>query len=315
MGELFQSIDLIETADKFTSQKFIEVTSADNAEFPDLEKNSLIRLFSRSDLSINSEIDVFKAVKIWIKHDISTRGHYIYELLQTVRLVQLNSDDLEVIAEFCSSSVDCMQRINEAKLYQEKPSHPGAIDVGETIRRGGKIYIFGGGSSGSGSSIIEKFHGETFERKAYLKFERIGHGIAMLNGNIHIAGGCVLGLIGVNSCKMYSPSVDKATMTSPMNFKRWFHGCCTNKRKIYVCGGKNVEASTCCERLESKEGEWRFVASMNVGRECFVVVLCGNHIWAFCGRNVEGEVLNSSEFYDEKKEKWTMTTSMIEIRY
>ena len=99
-----------------------------------------------------------------------------------------------------------------------------------------------------------------------------------------------------------------------MNCTRSFHGCCAHKGKIYVCGGKNRRSSSCCERLDSKEGEWQFVASMNVGRVDFVVVSCGNLIWTFGGLNVEGEVLNSSEFYEEKKNKWTMTTPMIEKR-
>ena len=53
---------------------------------------------------------------------------------------------------------------------------------------------------------------------------------------------------------------------------------------------------------------------MNVGRVDFVVVSCGNYVWAFGGRNVEKEVLNSSEFYDEIKNKWTITIPMIEGR-
>ena len=57
------------------------------------------------------------------------------------------------------------------------------------------------------------------------------------------------------------------------------------------------------------------MASMNVKRKNFLVVSCRNYIWAFGGRNAEGEVLNSSEFYDENKEKWTMTTLVIKRRF
>ena len=47
-----------------------------------------------------------------------------------VRLVQIQSDDLEAIAKFCSFSIYCMQRINEAKVYQEEPFKLNEIDVG-----------------------------------------------------------------------------------------------------------------------------------------------------------------------------------------
>ena len=52
-----------------------------------------------------------------------------------VRLVQIKSGDLEFIAEFCSSSVDCMRKINEVKWYQEEPFKLDNIDVGETTLR------------------------------------------------------------------------------------------------------------------------------------------------------------------------------------
>ena len=65
--------------------------------------------------------------------------------------------------------------------------------------------------------------------------KRTEFSIAVLHGNIHITGG----LFGpTNSCKVYSPSDDKSTMTSPMNWKRWYHCCCAKNGKIYVCGGK-----------------------------------------------------------------------------
>ena len=143
----------------------------------------------------------------------------------------------------------------------------------------------------SSSTKMETYDGENFELKGIMKGKGSGFSIAVLNGKIHITGG----IIGSsNSCEVYSPSDDKSTLTSPMNCKRFYHGCCAQNGKIYVCGGKNGKASVCCEILESKEGSWRFVASMNVGRKDLVVVSCGNYIWAFGGRKDEGEVLNSS---------------------
>ena len=56
-----------------------------------------------------------------------------------VRLVQIKSGDLEFIAEFCSSSVDCMRRIHEVNWYQEEPFKLVNMDVGETTLR--EVYV------------------------------------------------------------------------------------------------------------------------------------------------------------------------------
>ena len=49
-----------------------------------------------------------------------------------------------------------------------------------------------------------------------------------------------------------------------MNFKRSKHDRCVHKGKIYVCGGKDASALTCCERLETSKREWCFKVNMNV---------------------------------------------------
>ena len=149
MGELFESVSLVEGADKYISKKFVDLASVANEEFLALEKNSVVRLFARKDLAIKSELDVFEAFKAWINHDIASRGQYTYELLQTIRLAHLKVEDLCAIADFstCSSSDECLTRIYDAIECYYDPSKRNKIDIGETPRRGypnGKIVILGG---------------------------------------------------------------------------------------------------------------------------------------------------------------------------
>merc|ERR1739838_1061913 len=178
-----------------------------------------------------------------------------------------------------------------------------------------KVYFIGGYLVGD--DIINKiktFVRGNYEEKSTLNVGQAHHGVAVLNGNIHITGGWGGGNICHSTCEVYSPSDNKSTISTPMNCKRSFHGCCAHAGKIYVCGGKDRDASTCCEVLETTEGKWRFIANMNVARKWFVVVSCNEKLWVFGGENDEGEYLNSTEFYDEKKDKWTMSTPMNEKR-
>ena len=319
LGELIISVALTERVNTFISNRFVEVSSVANDEFLALEKNRLVGLLSRSDLVVISENDVWNALKVWIDHDKLNRGKFIYELLQKVRLSLVDSEDLDIIAEYplIASSIDCMNRIDDARTYKLEPCRRDDIDVGETTRRGypeGKVYIFGGVNvSEVTSSKIDKIVGDRLEQKSNMQIKRAGHGVAVLNGNIHITGGFDAGKI-FKSCEMYSPSNDKSVLIKPMNFKRSMHGCCAHKGKVYVCGGKDGFASDCCERLETNEGKWRFIASMNVERISFAAVSCGEHIWVFGGCDFKNKSLDSSEFYDENKAMWKMSTPMTQGR-
>ena len=112
----------------------------------------------------------------------------------------------------------------------------------------------------------------------------------------------------------YSPNDEKQTLVSPMKFNRANHGCCSHVGQLFVCGGKDNEASTCCEKLNLSKGVWKFVADMNVARKCFRVISCGKFMWAFGGEGIDGKALSSTEFYDEVADKWTLSTSMKENR-
>ena len=51
---------------------------------------------------------------------------------------------------------------------------------------------------------------------------------------------------------------------------------------------------------------------MNIARDLFEVVSCGEMKWAFGGENDKREYLNSTEFYEEKEDNWTMSSPMNE---
>ena len=320
LGEFFTSVALSERVNTFISNNFAEITSVANDEFLGLKKDSLVGLLSRSDLVVNSENDVWNAINTWIEHDKGNRGKFVYELLQKMRLSLVKLKDLDIIAEspLIASSTDCMNRIDDARTYKLEPHRRDEIDVGERTRRGypeGRIYILGGGRPGGvPTSEIETFVGDNFEQTSSMQIKRAFPGVAVLNGNVHITGGFD-DEQDFNSCELYSPSNGKSILINPMNFKRSGHGCCTHKGKIYVCGGKDGFPSSCCERLETSEKKWRFIASMNDQRRSFAVVSCGEYIWAFGGRDPKDEALDSIEFYDERNDLWTLSFPMFSERF
>ena len=98
-----------------------------------------------------------------------------------------------------------------------------------------------------------------------------------------------------------------------MNFARNYHGCCSHAGHLFVCGGKDGEPSTCCEKFIIKEDKWIFIAEMNEARKYFQVVTCGKHVRVIGGEGING-ALNTTEYYDHITDKWIKSSSMIERR-
>jgi len=139
-------------------------------------------------------------------------------------------------------------------------------------------------------------------------------GHAVLNGKVYSTGGKSGDDKILNAVECYSPYHKKINFVSPMNFSRASHGCCSHVGQLFVCGGKNGMASTCCEKLNLSEGVWKFVAKMNLARKCFRLIPCDVFIWAIGGEGSDGKTLSSTEFYDEVADIWTLATSMNEKR-
>ena len=314
--------NLVIRADKFIASNFAECASGD--EFLSLDKDEVVSLISRPDLEVKFEEDIFKSLEAWTNHCSVTRSRHIYELLKQVRLAAIRPEYLaKTIATFpaCKSSTGCQQLISNAELYHSYPSLRNKIDVGEIKPRGfpsGKIYV---ANSHSILSFVKEQYGEPVRVNIFLRTR----GCATIDKKIYTTGGRHFDQVtrvenSFNQVNVYSPDDNNSSTVMPaMNHNRAAHGCCAHAGNLFVCGGKNGFSSTCCEKLIIKEDKWMFVAEMNEARRNFQAVSCGNLIWAIGGRapfsSVKGKVLNSTEFYNDVTDKWTISTPMIESRH
>ena len=98
-----------------------------------------------------------------------------------------------------------------------------------------------------------------------------------------------------------------------MSYSRCCHRCCGHAGGLLVCGGKDGLASTCCEKFNINDKEWKLVAELTEARIYFQIVSSWTFIWAIGGR-CKNRVLHSTEYYDEVVNKWTLSTPMLEKR-
>ena len=317
-GLLFNLRKLVVRADKFIACNFVECSSGD--EFLSLEKDEVVSLISRSYLEVKSEEDIFKSLKVWINHSFKIRSQSMFELLQQVRLAVIMPEYFaKVIANFpaCKSSTGCQELIRNAELYHSSPSVYNVVDIGERRPRGfpsGKIYL-------SDSNSALSFLNNKYKEVKAINNGLFGKGFAAIDKKIYTTGGRhsnpeTRDMLSTNQVNVYSPDESSCSTLMPaMNCQRAHHACCSHAGDLFVSGGKNGKFSTCCEKLIIKEGKWMFVAEMNEARLEFQMVSCGKYIWVLGGKTLFGSVLNTTEYYDDVNDKWTMFNPMIEERY
>nr|NVI72833.1 diablo [Cucujiformia] len=118
--------ELLRIADKFTQHNFQEVM--DSEEFLLLPVGQLVDIISSDELNVRTEEQVFNAVMLWVKYNVSERRQHLPQVLQHVRLPLLSpkflvgtvGSDLLV-----RSDESCRDLVDEAKNYlllpQERP--------------------------------------------------------------------------------------------------------------------------------------------------------------------------------------------------
>ena len=90
---------MIERANTFISNHFVELVTMANDEILALEKDSFGFLLSRSD-RFSKHREGLNTIKIWIKNDKRNRSNFAYKLLQKVRFSLVDSKDLDIIAQY-----------------------------------------------------------------------------------------------------------------------------------------------------------------------------------------------------------------------
>ena len=336
LGLHFRSSSLVVEAEEFIAKHFEDIVFTENLLA--LNAVELMDIVSRSDLQVKSEESVFEAVKIWINYDFKERCYHIHDLLEQVRLVNVNYEylinDVSVFPACCcpqkslkllDNALKCQQLVQKALNYHLFPEEPSVLNAIERGYPEGKVLLFAGDEL-EGSNLsqvinsIDCFDQYGCKEIAKINIARVNFGTATVKGECFVTGGLREDYeTYLNDVEVYSVGDNETYSAAPMNVARSTHGCCAHGDQVYVCGGKDELPSTCCEVLKPVEDVWEFVASMDVARRDFQLVSCEDFIWALGGRGYNAlseryEVLNSTEFYDDIINRWIPSASMIEKR-
>ncbi|XP_077283272.1 kelch-like protein 26 [Arctopsyche grandis] len=317
LGKL-HSYELLETkASEFIGLHFKEVSRS--ANFLTLDIIILRNLIEMDNIGVNSENEIFAAVKRWIQYDNDNRKQHIESLMELVRLALLPLQYLfNEVQPFCSGSLKCQQLILEAIQWQTIPTKRAQLSYRRTRPRFPlKTIMIAGGWNGTTTQTIEIYNVSTGTWKKYAetRIDRNGSGVGLMGDELMFIGGKH---DAVNIVESINLITGKKTTLQPLQNARVFPTVIGKDDKFYVFGGSSTASLTGRIVMDSVEiwnsitKIWSYGTPMITGRYGCGGALLGNEFFVVGGGT--HKAMDVVEAYCFATGKWRQCASMITKR-
>ena len=309
-----------------------------NTNFTDIE-----RFVSSSSISVSSEVEVFKVIEQWIRHDENSRKHLMCDLLRKVRLPLLTFEIIESIKnnKFCKSCKTCIEYIEKALALKRSPnktylkSFQNRFFVNyytfyqfehNLIRLKSDDlvlyldYKFHPVEMKTLEFFVDKFfykihlknsktlkYEEIYPRVAHDKLENFA--CCLFMEKLYLTGGFYVNMFDdADICHSYDPETMEWEKLKSLQIRRSYHSCVVFGGKIVASGGiSHVGGSV--EAYDHFEDEWTFMPDLTEARIGHGSVAIGNKLYIIGGRETQG-----CEVLDYLSNKFTVIKS-IPFRY
>lgn len=259
--------ELGESAIGFINSHFPEV--AEHEEILEISQQMLTRLISSELIRVDSEFQVFSVALRWIKHEVSIRKRFVFDILSNVRLSLVPVRLIETEIAQCR---DMSLKIALRSILKDLQSRRGTlVPIGSNPRLGAKksIYIIGGSKRESASgwtndcifeSVIKYdiFRHEWVD-VASMEVGRILPGVTTLSSKIYVVGGERGSQIFANG-EVYDPISNTWDTLPAMNTPRCEFGLCALGGTLWAVGGWiGEDIGDSIESYDTIKGSWEMV--------------------------------------------------------
>ncbi|KAF7244822.1 Kelch-like protein 4 [Varanus komodoensis] len=225
-GDAQGCTELLRVAHVYTMEHFTEVIK--NQEFLLLPAAEIAKLLSSDDINVPDEEAIFKALMLWVRHDLQDRQRDLGMLLSYIRLPLLSPQllaDLENSPMF-TDDLECQKLLMEAMKYHLLPERRSMMQSPRTKPRKstvGSLYAVGGMDATKGTTTIEKYDLRTnsWIQIGTMNGRRLQFGVAVIDNKLYIVGGRD-GLKTANTVECFNPVTKVWTVMPPMSTHR--HG-------------------------------------------------------------------------------------------
>ncbi|XP_054852384.1 kelch-like protein 4 isoform X2 [Eublepharis macularius] len=310
--------ELLRVAHMYTMEHFIEVIK--NQEFLLLPASEIAKLLSSDDINVPDEEAIFKALMMWVRHDLQSRQRELGMLLSYIRLPLLSPQllaDLENSPMF-TDDLECQKLLMEAMKYHLLPERRSMMQSPRTKPRKstvGSLYAVGGMDATKGTTTIEKYDLRTnsWIQIGTMNGRRLQFGVAVIDNKLYIVGGRD-GLKTSNTVECFNPVTKAWIVMPPMSTHRHGLGVAMLEGPMYAVGGHDGWSYlNTVERWDPQARQWNYVASMATPRSTVGVAALNSKLYAVGGRD-GSSCLKSMECFDPHTNKWSMCASMSKRR-
>ncbi|XP_068268093.1 kelch-like protein 4 [Nyctibius grandis] len=317
-GDAQGCTELLKVAHTYTMEHFTEVIK--NQEFLLLPASEIAKLLSSDDINVPDEEAIFKALMMWVRHDLQNRQRDLGMLLSYIRLPLLPPQllaDLENSPMF-ADDLECQKLLMEAMKYHLLPERRSMMQSPRTKPRKstvGALYAVGGMDATKGTTTIEKYDLRTnsWIQICTMNGRRLQFGVAVIDNKLYIVGGRD-GLKTSNIVECFNPITKVWTIMPPMSTHRHGLGVAMLEGPMYAVGGHDGWSYlNTVERWDPQARQWNYVASMSTPRSTVGVAALNSKLYAVGGRD-GSSCLKSMECFDPHTNKWSICASMSKRR-
>lgn len=314
--------DLYQLSLNYVEAHFMEVYQQ-SEEFLQMDIDQIAKLLKNDELNVNSEEDVFFALKRWIGHS-EDRIIHLPDLLRLVKLPLLSPtflvDQVEVLCttlqnKLLEGSFLAIQSwLLDAYKFQLIPERRDLTLFHGKPRKStvGVLLSIGGMDSQKGTVTIESFdlRDNKWSLLKNMPTRRLQFGCALYRDKLIIVGGRD-GLKTLNTVDAIDlQTMSWTSLSSPLGTTRHGLGIALMKNALYAVGGHDGWSYlNTVERLDLSTKQWSYVAPMSTMRSTCAVVVLEEKLYVLGGR--ESSICHRSvECYDPLLNRWTTKAPM-----
>ncbi|XP_078483506.1 kelch-like protein 5 [Ciona intestinalis] len=306
---------LYEEAHKYTMEHFTEVIR--NQEFLMLPLPQVCELFGSDEVNVSSEVNMFEAVLLWVKHDVKERKKLMADLLTRVRLTHMPKEYVADVVQsnpFIRDNLDCEHQVIEALIHHLLPERR-PCPVRPRKSTTGHLFAIGGMDTSKGAVSIEQYDAriDQWSQVANMTGRRLQFGVAVLDDKLFVVGGRD-GLKTLNSVECFNTRTKTWSVMPPVATHRHGLGVAVLNGPMYAVGGHDGWSYlNTVERWDPQARAWNYVAPMSVARSTVGVAVLHDKLYAVGGRD-GSSCLRSVECFDPHTNKWTNCAPMSKRR-
>ncbi|KAL4618289.1 kelch-like protein 33 [Arapaima gigas] len=274
-ADTYGLVQLGQQAEQFALRHFSSMAGGDR--FQDLPVVLLERLLEKDMLCVDSEVEVFRAVRRWVEDDLGERLSCLAGLLDRVRFGLMSSAELLEVQSCSLLSRDprCRQvRDSVDALLQQ--GHKGAPCKARTPNQ--VLVVVGG------DSVDEDFTRRVPSRSLWFAYR-------FLRGEDLIR------------------TVDWRALPELPEPPRFRHCVCVLNNRLYVLGGRKYYGARdilkSVMRWDPAQGSWEELADMHTPRDYFAAACLAGKVYVMGGNRDDTHYLNTVECYKPEDDTWS----------